>query len=111
MDGIARRLRLLDKDTTPRVDLFITCAGEDHDTVKNTAEVVCALDYPAHRLRVFILDDAGSDELCKSMRTLTKTRPGCFYTARVKGKDHHFKAGNLNYGVEFVTSLPAGPAD
>lgn len=107
----ARRLRLLDKDGPPRVDLFITCAGEDHDTVMNTAEAACALDYPAHRLRIVILDDAPSEELSKSMHALTETRPNCFYTSRVKGKDHHFKAGNLNYGVEYVTSLPGGPAE
>lgn len=107
----APRLRLLDNDDPPLVDLFITCAGEDHDTVKNTAEAACALDYPAHRFRVIILDDAGSEELSKSMRTLAKSRPNCFYTARVKSKDHHFKAGNLNYGVEFVESLQGGPAE
>ena len=107
----ARRLRLLDKHDPPRVDLFITCAGEDHDTVMNTAEAACALDYPAHRLRVIILDDAPSEHLSKSMHALTETRPNCFYTSRVKGKDHHFKAGNLNYGVDYVTSLPGGPAE
>ena len=95
----------------PHVDIFITCAGEDHGTVMNTIEAACAMDYPADRFRVIVLDDAGSDDLADSVSKLSRERPNCVYTARVKPKDHHFKAGNLNYGMDFAKSLPGGPAD
>lgn len=107
----ARRLRLVDGDDPPLVDVFITCAGEDHDTVKNTAEAACAIDYPAHRFRVIVLDDAASEELSKSISKLSEEKSNCFYTARVKPKEHHFKAGNLNHGIEYVKSLPGSPAE
>lgn len=106
----AQHLRLLDEDT-PRVDIFITCAGEDIETVKYTLEAACAIDYPANRFRVLVLDDAGSEELSAVVKDLSQTRENLYYTARVKGKDHHFKAGNLNHGFEYVKSLPGGAAD
>ena len=93
-----------------RVDLFITCAGEDLDTVLNTVEAACALDYPTHCLRVIVLDDAGSKELSQKIEDLKQLRDNVHYTAREKTLDHHFKAGNLNYGYKFVETLPGGPA-
>ena len=105
----AGRLRLEDENP-PRVDVFITCAGEDHDTVYNTVEAACASDYPSQCFRVIVLDDSGSTELSNSVKELAKTRPNLYYSARIKGKDHHFKAGNLNHGLDFVKSLPGGAA-
>lgn len=106
----AQHLRLLDDDP-PRVDIFITCAGEDIETVTHTLEAACAIDYPANRFRVLVLDDAGSDELSRAVKDLKQTRENLYYTARVKGKNHHFKAGNLNHGFQYVKSLPGGAAD
>lgn len=60
---------------------------------------------------MLVLDDAGSEELSAVVKDLSQTRENLYYTARVKGKDHHFKAGNLNYGFEYVKSLPGGAAD
>lgn len=93
------------------VDIFVTCAGEDIDTVQNTAAAACAIDYPAHCFRVIVLDDGGSTELSDSIRKLSEIRHNLYYTARVKGKVHHFKAGNLNYGLRYVETLPGGPAE
>lgn len=93
------------------MDVLITCAGEDLETVNNAAEVACAIYYPDDRFRVVVLDDASSKELSKSVRTLAESRQNIFYNARVKAKDHHFKGGNLNAGVEYMTSLPEGPAE
>ena len=101
----------MDEKDPPRVDLFITCAGEDIDTIINTAEAACALDYPNHRFRVIVLDDAGSDELARKLEELKESRGNVYYTARHKPIDHHFKAGNLNHGYEYVETLPDGPAE
>jgi len=107
----AQHLRLQDEKDCPRVDVFLTCAGEDLETVRNTAAAACASDYPADCFRVIVLDDAGSTELQQSIRELSETRENLYYTARAKGKDHHFKAGNLNHGFRYVESLPGGPAE
>jgi cellulose synthase/poly-beta-1,6-N-acetylglucosamine synthase-like glycosyltransferase len=93
------------------VDVFITCAGEDTDTILNTTKAACASDYPSDRFRVIVLDDAGSAEVSSAVQSLRKTRNNVYYTARIKGKDHQFKAGNLNHGYDFVKTLPGGPAD
>lgn len=93
------------------VDVFITCAGEDTDTILNTTKAACASDYPSDRFRVIVLDDAGSAEVSSAVKSLRKTRNNVYYTARIKGKDHQFKAGNLNHGYDFVKTLPGGPAD
>lgn len=107
----AQHLRLLEEKNPPRVDLFITCAGEDLDTIVNTAEASCAIDYPQDRFRVIILDDAGSKELAQKIEKLKEDRGNIYYTARHKPADHHFKAGNLNHGYEYVQTLPGGPAE
>ena len=107
----SQHLRLLDEKDPPRVDLCITCAGEDVETIMNTAEAACALDYPDHRFRVIVLDDAGSDELAQRIEKLKESRGNVYYTARHKPLDHHFKAGNLNHGYKFVETLPGGPAE
>jgi cellulose synthase/poly-beta-1,6-N-acetylglucosamine synthase-like glycosyltransferase len=76
----------------------------------NTAEAACAIDYPVHRFRVIVLDDAGSKELSHKIENLKKSRENVYYTAREKPLNHHFKAGNLNHGYRYVESLPGGPA-
>ena len=107
----SQHLRLLDEKNSPRVDLFITCAGEDVETIMNTTEAASALDYPNHCLRVIVLDDAGSDELAQRIEKLKESRGNVYYTARHKPIDHHFKAGNLNHGYKHVETLPGGPAE
>ena len=93
------------------VDVFITCAGEDTDTILNTTKPACASDYPTDRFRVIVLDDACSAEVSSSMSSLRKTKSNVHYTARIKGQDHQFKAGNLNHGFDYVKTLPGGPAE
>ena len=95
----------------PRVDVFITCAGEDNGTLVNTVKAACASDYPSDRFRGIILDDAGSAELCSSINAIGRDKTNLFYTARNRSEDHHFKAGNLNHGYKFVKTLPGGPAE
>lgn len=93
------------------VDVLITCAGEDTDTILNTTKAACASDYPSDRFRVIVLDDAGSAEVSSAVDSLRKTKSNVHYTAMMKGKDHQFKAGNLNHGFDYVKSLPGGPAE
>ncbi len=52
----------------PTVDVFITCYNEPPAMVEETARAALAIDYPATKLRVYILDDGNSLE----MRTLAQ---------------------------------------
>lgn len=99
----------LDMMDPPSVDVLITCAGESLETILDTVEAACALNYPPNRFRIIVLDDAASDELSAHINSIKQTRQNIFYTARKKGRHHHFKAGNLNHGYELVEKLEGGP--
>lgn len=103
------RLRLTGNDC-PTVDVFITCCGEDDEVVLDTARGALDQDYPMDRFRVIILDDAKSATLEESVNQMSINHPNFYYMAREKipGKPHHFKAGNLNFGLDAVHSLPGG---
>jgi cellulose synthase/poly-beta-1,6-N-acetylglucosamine synthase-like glycosyltransferase len=81
--------------------------------VLDTARAACVVDYPSDRFRVVILDDGKDDELEKAINDLSLDYPNLYYHARikVKGIPHHFKAGNLTGGTNFVTTLDGGEAE
>ena len=47
----------------PTVDIFITCYSEPPEMVEETTRAALAMDYPASKLRVYILDDGNSAEM------------------------------------------------
>ena len=103
------KLRLLGRDV-PTVDVFITCCREENDLILDTTRAACDLDYPLDRFRVILLDDGKSEELRKAIEDLQETYPNLHYVSRPKfpGVPHHFKAGNLNYGLDHVHTMPGG---
>lgn len=106
------KLRVVGNDV-PTVDVFITCCGEDDDLVLDTVRAALDLDYPQDRFRVLLLDDGKSDQLSKVLDEMRETFPNIFYVRRPKfpGVPHHFKAGNLNYGLDYVHTLPGGAGE
>ena len=104
------KLRLVGEEM-PSVDVFITCCKEEDEVILDTVVAACCQDYPRDRFRVIVLDDGKSIALEKSVGTLSATYPNVYYVARPKypGKPHHFKAGNLNYGLDYVDAMPGGP--
>jgi cellulose synthase/poly-beta-1,6-N-acetylglucosamine synthase-like glycosyltransferase len=103
------QLRLV-TDDVPSVDVFITCCKEEVDLIIDTVRASCELDYPNDRFRVVVLDDGGCLELQHAVTQFQATYPNLFYRCREKipGKPHHFKAGNLNYGLEEVCEMEGG---
>lgn len=103
------KLRLMGNEC-PTVDVFITCCGEEDDVVLDTVRGACDQDYPRDAMRVIVLDDAKSKTLEDACKQLAQVHPNVIYMAREKipGKPHHFKAGNLNYGLDQVNLLPGG---
>ena len=107
------KLRLLGNQV-PSVDVIITCCGEDDELVFNTALAACNVDYPADRFRGLILDDGASDGLKRLVEDPNKhTFSNMYYYSRPKypGVPHHFKAGNLNYGLAHTKLLQGGAAN
>lgn len=95
----------------PRVDVLITCAGEDDETVFTTVEGAWASDYPHDAFPVIVQDDGGSSNLSAWIDELAKARLNLHCSSRPKDKKHGFKAGNLNHGLDLLKSLPGGPAE
>lgn len=109
-------LKLPDQGPLPHVDVFVTCCKEKIDVIKDTLRSVLAQTYPDNRFTVYVLDD-GKDaallELCETMQ-LDMGVSNLKYLSRDKqpGVPHHFKAGNINFGMarstsEYITILDA----
>ena len=107
------KLRLIG-DNVPSVDVVITCCKEDDDLIYDTAAAACTIDYPVDRFRVIVCDDGRSTSLERLINDSPFTN--LYYRSREKTKDHHFKAGNLNYalsetekmgGAHFLAALDA----
>jgi hypothetical protein len=107
------RLRLMGNYDLPTVDVFVTCCKEDNQVIMDTVLAACDQDYPIDQFRVIILDDGKSAELEQLAFEARKTWPNLIYMSREKkpGVPHHFKAGNLNFGIEQATVLPGGSGE
>lgn len=78
-----------DTDTWPSVDIFIPTYNEPLSVVKQTVFSAMGLDWPAERLRVYVLDDGKRDDFRDFCAEL-----GVGYLTR--DNNDHAKAGNLN---------------
>ena len=108
------RLRLVGQHV-PKVDVLITCAGEDVTVILDTLRAAADVDWPQDRLRIIVLDDKASEEVRREVQLLSLSldHSNIYYSARTKtkGVPHHFKAGNLNHGLRYVEGLEGGKAD
>jgi glycosyltransferase involved in cell wall biosynthesis len=111
--GRKRAKLRLSGDIFPSVDVFVTCCNEDVDVVLDTTRAACAVDYPQARFRVIVCDDGADPDLRTAVENLSLTYRNLYYHARIKikGKPHHFKAGNLIAATEMVEILPGGAGD
>lgn len=73
----------------PAVDVYIPTYNESLDIVRKTILACVAMDWPADRLRVHLLDDGGREEFCRFAEAV-----GVNYISRADNA--HAKAGNLN---------------
>jgi cellulose synthase (UDP-forming) len=74
------------------VDVFIPTYNEPLEVVRPTVLAALALDWPADKLRVYILDDGKREEV----RTFAEEF-GVDYITRPDNR--HAKAGNLNHAL------------
>ena len=64
------------------------------------------MDYPCHRFRVIVLDDSAS--ISKHIESIKIQFPNLFYSTRGARDASWHKAGNINHGLGYVSSLPGG---
>ena len=100
-------------DVVPSVDVMFTTCGEVVPMILNTIRAACNINYPRDRYRIIICDDAADSNLEEAVRPLTLEYPNLFYQARVKipGVPHHYKAGNLQSGMDYAAGLPGGAGE
>jgi len=79
-------------DTWPTVDVFIPTYNESLGVVRATVLGALALDYPAAKFRVFVLDDGRRQEFAEFC-----SQVGAGYITR--NNNAHAKAGNINHAL------------
>ncbi|MDK4740308.1 glycosyltransferase (plasmid) [Rhizobium sp. CB3060] len=92
-DKLARVFFARDQRELPTVDVFIPTYNEPLDVLERTIVGALSLDYPADKLRVYVLDDQRRDWLkrfCEEKNAIHVTR----------GDNSHAKAGNMNNGLK-----------
>lgn len=103
----------------PTVHIFLPCCNEPTDVPQESILAALWMNYPQDRFKVFVLDDGADDDLrafCETLQLESVESGGqrLVYLRRKKmdGVPHHFKCGNLNYGLqnsdaEFVVMMDA----
>ncbi|KAL2632669.1 hypothetical protein R1flu_004148 [Riccia fluitans] len=93
-----------DQIKRPTVDIFLPCCKEPVDVIRDSIRAALSLTYPKDLFRILVLDDGGDDQLealCQDLQATTfEQRLVYLRRKKVPGVPHHFKCGNLNYGLE-----------
>ena len=79
----------------PSVDVFIPTYNETLNVVRATVMAALALDYPASKMSVFVLDDGRREEFREFAE-----RVGAGYITR--DNNRHAKAGNINHALKLT---------
>ena len=101
----------IDRDNAPSVDVFVPTYNEDADLLATTLSAALAMDYPAGKMRIYLLDDGGTDEKCNADNYLAANAAkqrraelqalceGLGVTYLTRARNVSAKAGNLNNGI------------
>ncbi len=104
-----------DPEELPRVDVFVPSYNEDSELLEVTLLAAQSMEYPASKLKVFLLDDGGTDQKCttgspeaqaaarKRRETLQALCREIGVEYRTREKNVHAKAGNLNAAFQDTT--------
>ncbi len=89
---------------TPRV-AFIVPAWNEAPSLKKTIDVLMSQDYPPDAFRIYVVDDASTDETPELLREKALQYPGSvFHLRRAQGGQG--KSHTLNHGLDVVLSEP-----
>ncbi|MEI2298664.1 UDP-forming cellulose synthase catalytic subunit [Ensifer sp. MJa1] len=106
-----RKASSISEGKFPKVDVFVPSYNEDAGLLANTLAAAKAMDYPADKLTVWLLDDGGTKQKRLSANLVEAQRAsarhvelqalcndlGVRYLTR--DRNEHAKAGNLNNGM------------
>ncbi|KAJ3307820.1 hypothetical protein HDV04_002532, partial [Boothiomyces sp. JEL0838] len=103
--------KMVGESEFPTVDIYVVTYNEDEEIVDATVCAAANLSYPKKKIHIFVLDDgkranikAMSERIQSELESIG-SRVKITYCARpkVKGVNHHAKAGNINH---CFTKLP-----
>ena len=108
----SRPSRANKEERFPHVDVFVPSYNEDSHLLANTLAAAKAMDYPAERLHVWLLDDGGTlqkrnaNKLLEAQAAvarhneLKKLCEDLDVRYLTRDRNEHAKAGNLNNGMK-----------
>ncbi|CAM6091694.1 unnamed protein product [Calypogeia fissa] len=97
----------LDGGYYPTVHIFLPCCKEPTDVPVESIRAALKIHYPPDRFKVLVLDDGGDDDLkaiCETMQVETGGQVVYLRRKKIPGVPHHFKCGNMNYGLKHSNS-------
>jgi len=101
-----------DDEALPTVDVFIPTYNEDEYILATTVAAAKSMDYPAHKLKVWLLDDGGTEQKCNdpdpakaevAQRRRISLQQLCLNLGAIyltRKKNEHAKAGNMNNALK-----------
>ena len=107
-----RKSRTAEQERLPSVDVFVPSYNEDMSLLANTLAAAKAMDYPADKMTVWLLDDGGTEQK-RNAATVIEAQTaearhrelqalcrdlGVEYLTRARNE--HAKAGNMNNGMQ-----------
>ncbi len=94
------RFRTPRKPFYPRVAIVIP-AWNEAAVIERTIEQLLALEYPGDRLRIYVVDDASTDETPQKVLAKAEQHPGrVFHLRREQGGEG--KAHTINHGLRII---------
>jgi cellulose synthase (UDP-forming) len=89
-------LSLYPQDQWFKVDIYIPTYNEDVEIVRKTTLAALAIDYPADKKRVYVLDDGRAEKYKARREELRQMCEELGATMLTRDNNDHAKAGNIN---------------
>ncbi|MEW5860303.1 MAG: glycosyltransferase family 2 protein [Cyanobacteriota bacterium] len=89
-------LSLYPQEQWPKVDIYIPTYNEDVEIVRKTTLCALAIDYPADKKRIYVLDDGRAEKYKARREELRQMCEELGATMMTRDNNDHAKAGNIN---------------
>ncbi|HEY9653805.1 MAG TPA: UDP-forming cellulose synthase catalytic subunit [Coleofasciculaceae cyanobacterium] len=89
-------LTLYPQEQWPKVDIYIPTYNEDVEIVRKTTLCALAIDYPADKKHVYVLDDGRAEKYKARREELRQMCEELGATMMTRDNNDHAKAGNIN---------------
>lgn len=89
-------LSLYPQDQWPKVDIYIPTYNEDVEIVRKTTLCALAIEYPADKKQVYVLDDGRAEKYKARREELRQMCEELGATMLTRDNNDHAKAGNIN---------------